>query len=220
MSLFRRSIIPVMLLWLALMPAYAQAQSIKGKGQERQLAAVQRQVQSLKVEARKSQNTINFWYSKEHRWTLYLNHSDKKCWEVPLRGPERLCSIARGAVRFHTLNLLQLKQEIWDLKAPWCKGLSGNRFLGCRMAYEFWPLESEWDALDELWEEESEWDVHANNPTSDACGIPQAMNNCSYGYDPKVQIIWGLNYIRYERLEFHSPSEALRVWKKRKPHWY
>jgi hypothetical protein len=65
-----------------------------------------------------------------------------------------------------------------------------------------------WDAstfscLDELWVGESNWDVHAENPTSGAYGIPQALpaaKMASAGADwetnAATQIEWGLGYIR------------------------
>jgi hypothetical protein len=83
-----------------------------------------------------------------------------------------------------------------------------GRFLAARSPY-FWTG-SEWRALDELWgRHESGWSVYANNPTSSACGIPQAMNDCSYGYNPWVQIRWGLRYIKGR---YGAPSAALSHW--------
>ena len=57
--------------------------------------------------------------------------------------------------------------------------------------------------LDALWTKESGWNVHADNPTSSAYGIPQALPGskmASAGADwvdnPATQIRWGLGYIR------------------------
>ncbi|HET8602592.1 MAG TPA: lytic transglycosylase domain-containing protein [Marmoricola sp.] len=62
---------------------------------------------------------------------------------------------------------------------------------------------SEFSCLDELWTGESGWNVHADNPTSDAYGIPQSLPGskmASAGPDwrnnPETQIKWGLGYIR------------------------
>ena len=62
---------------------------------------------------------------------------------------------------------------------------------------------SEFDCLDNLWSQESGWDVHADNPTSSAYGIPQALPGSkmsSAGPDwednPETQIRWGLGYIQ------------------------
>ncbi|WP_445257757.1 lytic transglycosylase domain-containing protein [Nocardioides aurantiacus] len=62
---------------------------------------------------------------------------------------------------------------------------------------------SEFGCLDSLWSGESEWSTTADNPTSSAYGIPQALPGskmASAGPDwatnPETQIRWGLNYIR------------------------
>lgn len=62
---------------------------------------------------------------------------------------------------------------------------------------------SEYNCLDQLYISESGWDVHADNPTSSAYGIPQALPGekmASAGADwrtnPATQIEWGLGYIR------------------------
>lgn len=68
---------------------------------------------------------------------------------------------------------------------------------------------SEMTCLDSLWQRESGWNPKADNPTSDAMGIPQAMMPAHFGSDwqtnkagrnfldnPEVQIDWGLNYIQ------------------------
>ncbi|PWJ56132.1 hypothetical protein SAMN06264364_101107 [Quadrisphaera granulorum] len=64
-----------------------------------------------------------------------------------------------------------------------------------------------WDAgqfqcLDRLWTKESGWKWSADNPSSSAYGIPQALPGkkmASHGEgwvdDPRVQIAWGLDYI-------------------------
>ena len=62
---------------------------------------------------------------------------------------------------------------------------------------------SEFSCLDELWIGESGWNVHADNPTSDAYGIPQALPGskmatagADWRNNPETQIKWGLGYIR------------------------
>lgn len=84
-----------------------------------------------------------------------------------------------------------------------------------------WSLQ-DYQALDKLWKKESNWNAKAKNKRSGACGIPQALP-CSkmkkYGKDYKtnckVQINWGLNYIRKR---YKTP---LRAWKHfKKKHWY
>jgi len=60
---------------------------------------------------------------------------------------------------------------------------------------------SEFSCLDALYVSESDWDVHADNPTSSAYGIPQALTEmydlpADYRTNPVSQIEWGLWYIR------------------------
>lgn len=61
----------------------------------------------------------------------------------------------------------------------------------------------EFSCLDDLWESDSGWSTTADNPTSSAYGIPQALPGekmSSAGSDwasnPETQIRWGLGYIR------------------------
>jgi hypothetical protein len=62
---------------------------------------------------------------------------------------------------------------------------------------------SQFGCLDALWRKESGWNLHAENPSSGAYGIPQALPGskmASAGSDwrnnPITQISWGLGYIR------------------------
>ena len=62
--------------------------------------------------------------------------------------------------------------------------------------------ESQFSCLEKLWNKESRWKVSADNPTSSAYGIPQALPGnrmAAYGSDwrtnPVTQIKWGLDYI-------------------------
>jgi flagellar biosynthesis GTPase FlhF len=62
--------------------------------------------------------------------------------------------------------------------------------------------ESQFSCLDKLWTRESRWRVSADNPSSSAYGIPQALPGnrmAAYGSDwrtnPVTQIKWGLDYI-------------------------
>ena len=71
---------------------------------------------------------------------------------------------------------------------------------------------SEFSCLDSLWEKESGWSVTADNPTSSAYGIPQALPGSkmsSAGADwennPETQIRWGLGYIKDR---YGSPCSA------------
>jgi flagellar biosynthesis GTPase FlhF len=82
--------------------------------------------------------------------------------------------------------------------------------------------ESQFSCLDKLWTKESRWKVTADNPTSSAYGIPQALPGkrmAEYGSDwrtnPVTQIKWGLDYIEDA---YGSPCEA---WAHSKlKNWY
>jgi hypothetical protein len=61
---------------------------------------------------------------------------------------------------------------------------------------------NEFDCLVALWNRESHWNVYADNPTSGAYGIPQALPGdkmatvaADWQTNPETQIIWGLGYI-------------------------
>jgi hypothetical protein len=82
--------------------------------------------------------------------------------------------------------------------------------------------QSEFECLDALWTSESDWDPHADNPTSTAYGIPQALTGGThdnlppdYMTNPVSQIKWGLGYIRDS---YGSPCSA---WDFKQSHmWY
>lgn len=80
--------------------------------------------------------------------------------------------------------------------------------------------------LIKLWNGESGWNQFADNPSSDAYGIPQALPGskmASAGKDwrtnPETQIRWGLGYIK-NRPDYGSPARAWEMWNSRNPHWY
>jgi hypothetical protein len=69
------------------------------------------------------------------------------------------------------------------------------------MLPEFGFAADQFGCLDALWVSESDWRVDADNPTSSAYGIPQALTEThdmppGYMTDATVQIRWGLGYIR------------------------
>ena len=76
--------------------------------------------------------------------------------------------------------------------------------------------------LEKLWQRESSWNAKAVNKRSKACGIPQALP-CSkmkkYGKDYKtnckVQINWGLNYIKKR---YKTPTKAWKHFQRKR--WY
>ena len=67
---------------------------------------------------------------------------------------------------------------------------------------EFGFSESQFGCLDSLWTRESNWSVTADNPSSSAYGIPQALPGskmssagADWATNPVTQIRWGLGYI-------------------------
>lgn len=67
---------------------------------------------------------------------------------------------------------------------------------------EFGFSESQFGCLDSLWTRESNWNVYADNPSSSAYGIPQALPGskmssagADWATNPVTQIRWGLGYI-------------------------
>ncbi|MBA9007606.1 MULTISPECIES: aggregation-promoting factor C-terminal-like domain-containing protein [Thermomonospora] len=79
-----------------------------------------------------------------------------------------------------------------------------------------------WPSLEELWEHESSWNERAENPSSGAYGIPQALpaeKLASAGADWRTssptQIAWGLSYIK---ARYGDPCKAWRFWQAN--HWY
>ncbi|MCW2762260.1 MAG: hypothetical protein JWR85_2461 [Marmoricola sp.] len=68
---------------------------------------------------------------------------------------------------------------------------------------EFGMSSSEFGCLDNIWSQESGWNVHADNPSSSAYGIPQALPGSkmssagpNWEDNAETQIRWGLGYIK------------------------
>ena len=62
---------------------------------------------------------------------------------------------------------------------------------------------AEFGCLDNIWTQESGWNIHADNPSSSAYGIPQALPGSKmssagpdWANNAETQIRWGLGYIR------------------------
>ena len=91
-----------------------------------------------------------------------------------------------------------------------------------RLMPEYGLSESEFECLDALWVSESDWDPTADNPTSTAYGIPQALTGgthdnlpADYMTNPVSQIRWGLWYIE------NSYGSACSAWSfKQANNWY
>ena len=83
---------------------------------------------------------------------------------------------------------------------------------------------AQFDCLDALWQHESDWDPSAENPSSGAYGIAQALpagKMASVGADwmsnPITQVTWGLQYIE---TRYGSACNAWAFWLRHYPHWY
>jgi hypothetical protein len=97
-----------------------------------------------------------------------------------------------------------------------CEEYSGNQAIACAMLPDYgWDI-SEMPALVALWDHESGWNEYAENPSSGAYGIPQAlpgskMESCGADWEtnPATQICWGLGYIQGR---YGSPTAAYDFW--------
>ncbi len=94
------------------------------------------------------------------------------------------------------------------------------RDIGLALLPEYGFSTDQFSCLDALYVSESDWRVDADNPTSSAYGIPQAltsMHDLPSGYmtDPEVQIRWGLEYIKDS---YGSPCSAWEF--KQSNNWY
>src|SRR5208282_4005681 len=86
--------------------------------------------------------------------------------------------------------------------------ISGNVALGKLLAAPFgWSTGAQWNALYALWQRESGWSNTAENASSGAYGIAQALGHGPTNQYPagpanpptssaSAQILWGLGYIK------------------------
>lgn len=85
-------------------------------------------------------------------------------------------------------------------KLPTPTNPSESQALGRQMMLDYGFGEDQWQCLYALWMRESGWRVTAGNPSSGAYGIPQALPGSKMGpgwqNDARVQIQWGLGYIK------------------------
>jgi len=82
----------------------------------------------------------------------------------------------------------------------------------------------QFSCLDALWQHESDWDPTAENPTSGAYGIAQALPAAQMASidkdwmsNPLTQVKWGLDYIAGR---YGSACNAWSFWLRHYPHWY
>lgn len=97
-----------------------------------------------------------------------------------------------------------------------CEEYSGNQQIACSILPEFGFGIEQMAGLVPLWDHESGWNENAVNPSSGACGIPQALP-CSkmsafgsdYQTNPATQIRWGIDYIKNR---YGTPIAAYEFW--------
>ncbi|MFY0408006.1 lytic transglycosylase domain-containing protein [Solicola sp. PLA-1-18] len=99
---------------------------------------------------------------------------------------------------------------------------SDPKDLAKKLLGDFGWGEDQFSCLDDLWVGESNWRVDADNPTSSAYGIPQALpgnkmasEGADWATNPVTQIRWGLKYID---ARYGSPCAADSF--KRGNNWY
>lgn len=129
--------------------------------------------------------------------------ADDQVTRLPGKGLPRA---SRNGIREQVSDLrqrLDKRAEAARLKAARQRVPDNPREIAMRMLPDYGWDASTFSCLDELWVGESNWDAHAENPTSGAYGIPQALpasKMASAGADwetnPATQIEWGLGYIR------------------------
>ena len=94
------------------------------------------------------------------------------------------------------------------------------REIGRALLDDFGFSDDQFGCLDALWVSESDWEVDADNPTSSAYGIPQALTQlhdlpADYMTSAESQIRWGLSYIQDS---YGSPCSAWSF--KQANNWY
>jgi hypothetical protein len=79
-----------------------------------------------------------------------------------------------------------------------------------------------WSSLRTMWMHESGWNERADNPGSDAYGIPQAlpgskMSSAGSDWETRAatQIAWGLSYVE---ARYNDPCQAWAFWQAHR--WY
>jgi hypothetical protein len=97
-----------------------------------------------------------------------------------------------------------------------CGQYSGNQLIACQLLPSFGFATSEMTALVPMWNNESGWRVSAQNPSSGAYGIPQALPGdkmatvaSDWRTNPATQIKWGLGYIKDR---YGTPTAAWAFW--------
>lgn len=108
-----------------------------------------------------------------------------------------------------------VQQEVRGTKVV---DLSSNVVLGQQIAAEL-GLSDQFECIYQIFWHESKWNHLAQNGSSGAYGIPQALPGSKMGpgwdYDPAVQIRWGINYMNSR---YGGPCQAWSFWQTNR--WY
>ncbi len=136
---------------------------------------------------------------------------------------ERGAAVSRSDRRTGDVKDLDLDQESGG-QVTRTEDLStaAPRVIARRLLPQYGFSGSDFGCLNALYMSESGWDPHADNPTSTAYGIPQALTGgthdnlpADYMTNPASQIKWGLDYIRSS---YGTPCSA---WSFKRSHgWY
>ena len=207
----RKVLVAVVAALMAFLGMAAQPSTAPAKDGTRQLASTQKQIESLRQQEHKSRTVINFWNNKG-RWALHL-HRDK-CWQAIQHEHRGICQMARQSLAEHTLRYKVIEAKLDKLEVPRDTGYlppTAAMRLGQKMAALKGWVGEQWNCLKQLWGPlESRWRVYADNPGSDAYGIPQALPGSKMGTgwqnSAYVQIKWGLGYVSGR---FGLPCSAL-----------
>ena len=94
----------------------------------------------------------------------------------------------------------QAKREAREQRRAERQAAKDPRSVARSLLGEYGFADDQFGCLDALWVSESDWEVDADNPTSSAYGIPQALTEthdlpADYMTNAETQIRWGLGYI-------------------------
>jgi hypothetical protein len=97
-----------------------------------------------------------------------------------------------------------------------CKEFVGNRATGCALMLQAGFGIDQFPCLNNIFNKESGWNAHAENKSSGAYGIPQALPGSKmasvasdWKTNPATQITWGIGYIKGR---YDSPCGAWQHW--------
>ncbi|GAA3756837.1 hypothetical protein GCM10022225_47510 [Plantactinospora mayteni] len=133
----------------------------------------------------------------------------RKAAEVARAAAERAKKAEQAASRKREREK-QEKEEAEQATKPYtgpipasCNEYSGNRKIGCALLLDAGFKIAEMPCLDKLWTKESGWNHKAENTSSGAYGIPQALPGnkmasvaSDWKTSPATQIKWGLGYVK------------------------